>query len=128
MGLYHPGRPDGSMSIATLRRPDPLAAWHPDRSPAWRELDVALVQHLLVEQICRPAFSPDRDVKWKFPHDLTELKAVTDGGGYELGVVLQPTPLEAIKSVCEARELMPQKSTFFYPKLATGLVINPVGE
>jgi uncharacterized protein (DUF1015 family) len=39
---------------------------------------------------------------------------------------MQPTPIESIGAVCSSGELMPQKSTFFYPKLATGLAINPV--
>ena len=39
---------------------------------------------------------------------------------------MQATPLESVRLVSEASELMPQKSTFFYPKLATGLVINPI--
>ncbi|MBS0188026.1 MAG: DUF1015 family protein, partial [Planctomycetes bacterium] len=37
-----------------------------------------------------------------------------------------PTPLKAVRDVSRANELMPQKSTFFYPKLATGLCINPL--
>jgi uncharacterized protein (DUF1015 family) len=41
-------------------------------------------------------------------------------------VVMQPTPLDSVRQVSEAGELMPQKSTFFYPKLATGLAINPL--
>ena len=47
-------------------------------------------------------------------------------GQYRVGFLLQPTPLSAVRDLCNAGELMPQKSTFFYPKLATGLVINPL--
>jgi len=43
-----------------------------------------------------------------------------------LGVIVRPTPLEAVRAVSRAGELMPQKSTFFYPKLATGLFMNPL--
>jgi uncharacterized protein (DUF1015 family) len=39
----------------------------------------------------------------------------------QLGVIVDPTPLTAVREVCGANELMPQKSTYFYPKLATGL-------
>jgi uncharacterized protein (DUF1015 family) len=45
-----------------------------------------------------------------------------------LAVLVQPTRLEDLRAVCQAGELMPHKSTFFYPKLATGLVINPLDE
>ena len=38
---------------------------------------------------------------------------------------MNPTPVAHVKAVADAGEVMPQKSTFFYPKLASGLVINP---
>ena len=44
----------------------------------------------------------------------------------QMAVIVRPTPLNAVKAVSRANELMPQKSTFFYPKLATGLFINPL--
>ncbi len=127
IGLYMPDHPDGPLAIATTPDPDPLASTHPDRSPAWRQLDVAIVQQLIVEDICQTHFCDDgQKVAWKFPHTLDQLRSQTDSKEYQLGLVLQATPLEAVRQVCEDGELMPQKSTFFYPKLATGLVINPL--
>jgi uncharacterized protein (DUF1015 family) len=41
-------------------------------------------------------------------------------------VLLRPTPLESVRAVSLAGELMPQKSTFFAPKLATGLFVYPL--
>ena len=47
------------------------------------------------------------------------------GSGFaQLAVIVRPTPLEAVRDISRANELMPQKSTFFYPKLATGLFVN----
>ena len=43
-----------------------------------------------------------------------------------LALVVRPTPLEAVREISRAGELMPQKSTFFFPKLATGLALNPL--
>lgn len=127
IGLYNPANPEAPLHIATVVEPDPLARTHPDRSEAWRQLDVAIVQHLIVEQLCQPNFcEPGEQVAWKFPHALDDLRQLTDGEHYQLGLVLRPTPLDAVRRVSEAGELMPQKSTFFYPKLATGLVINPL--
>ena len=37
---------------------------------------------------------------------------------------MQPTTMAELRDVCLANDLMPQKSTYFYPKLASGLVIN----
>ncbi len=131
LGLYIPsaggaGRLDGRMFIASTLSKDPLSGSHAHQSEPWRQLDVAIVQHLVVEQICQPAFAAGAEVKWKFPHELADMAALCDSGEFQLGLVLQPTPLKSVMAVSDAGELMPQKSTFFYPKLATGLVINPL--
>jgi uncharacterized protein (DUF1015 family) len=127
VGLYDPADARQPLWIATTVSDDPLARQFRDKSKQWRQLDVAIVQHLIVEQICEPTFCPaGQQVTWKFPHTLVELKAIAQGQDGALGVVMQPTPLEAVRKISENNELMPQKSTFFYPKLATGLVIHPL--
>lgn len=127
MGLYDPTQPDRPLAIATTDQQDPLGESYPDQSVAWRMLDVAVLQHLIVERLCQPQFCPPgQEVGWKFPHSLSELRTDTESEGFQLGVVMQPTPLESVRQVSEAGELMPQKSTYFYPKLATGLVIHPL--
>lgn len=115
---------------------DPLEDRFPDKPAAWRSLDVALVQHVIVEEICEPALNGGKPVRWAFPHTVEEMLAIgrgdmtgssVDGGGKaQLAVLLRPTPLEAVRDVSRAGELMPQKSTFFAPKLATGLFVYPV--
>lgn len=124
MGLYDP---EHGMAIATTVDSDPLKTIRGEMSPAWRQLDVAVLQHLIVEGICEPTFCNGGNVTWKFPHTLDEAKQITESEGFQLGVIMQPTPIGSIGDVCSSGELMPQKSTFFYPKLATGLAINPVG-
>ncbi|MCL2647365.1 MAG: DUF1015 domain-containing protein [Phycisphaerales bacterium] len=114
---------------------DPLAGFLndpqlKDKSPAWRQLDVAILQHLVFDRIIAPHFSKkDVNMSWAFPHEAHEVAVLTRTGGgeqYRVGFLLQPTPLTAVRDLCNANELMPQKSTFFYPKLATGLIINPL--
>jgi len=127
IGLYHVNAAGRSLAIATTLRPDPLDQIYPQRSKAWRNLDTAIVRHLLVEEICQPNFcEKDREVHWGFPHTLDQIQSLTDGQNFQLGVVMQATTLEAVRLVSTASELMPPKSTFFYPKVATGLVINPL--
>lgn len=126
IGLYDPANPAAPLHIATIDN-DPLKSTHGGKSAAWRQLDVALVQHLLVERICQPNFcAKGTQVAWKFPHELEDFKKLAHQPEYQLGVLMRPTPLDAVRQISEAGELMPQKSTFFYPKLATGLVINPL--
>ncbi|MCC5823089.1 MAG: DUF1015 domain-containing protein [Phycisphaerales bacterium] len=115
---------------------DPLADRFADKPEAWRNLDVALVQHLIVEEICQPELNDGKPVKWAFPHTIDEMLAIGRGdmtsssveesGKAQLAVIVRPTPLEAVRDICLAGELMPQKSTFFYPKLITGLFLNPL--
>ncbi len=114
---------------------DPLEDDFPCKSKAWRMLDVTLVQHVVVEQICKPHLNDGNDVKWAFPHSMQEVLEIGKGtetgagggaGFAQLAVIVRPTPLDAVRDVCLAGDLMPQKSTFFYPKLATGLFINPL--
>lgn len=112
---------------------DPLEERFSDKSEAWRSLDVAIIQHLIVEEICQPALNDNQPVKWAFPHSIDEVLEIgrgleTGAGGgagfAQLALIVRPTPLEAVREVSRACEVMPQKSTFFYPKLATGLFIN----
>lgn len=126
-GLYVSTGEGTQMAIATTVEDDPLAQRFPDKSDAWRHLDVAILQHMIVEEICEPRFcSAGENVAWKFPHSLDQFERDAQHPDYQLGIVVRATPLDSVRKVSEAGELMPQKSTFFYPKLATGLVINPL--
>lgn len=122
--------------VAAPADADPLAARFASKVKAWRTLDVALVQYLIVEGIAQPALNGGQPVKWAFPHSIEEVEEIGaghekgSGGGKgfvpQLAVIVRPTPLDAVRDVSRANELMPQKSTFFYPKLATGLFVHPL--
>ncbi|MBL8758115.1 MAG: DUF1015 domain-containing protein [Phycisphaerae bacterium] len=125
----------GRCAVATFTSADPLRERFPGKPEAWRRLDVALIQYVVVEQVCQPKLNGGEAVKWAFPHTIREVEEIgrgaeTGAGGgrnfAQLGVIVRPTPLEAVRAVSRAGELMPQKSTFFYPKLATGLFMNPL--
>ena len=130
-GLYDFG--SQKSYVATLKSDDPLRARFPNKPEAWRKLDVALIQYSIVEEIAQPTLNAGQPVKWAFPHAIEEVLdigrgAETGAGGgkgfAQLAVIVRPTPLESVRAVSKANELMPQKSTFFYPKLATGLFVN----
>jgi uncharacterized protein (DUF1015 family) len=54
------------------------------------------------------------------------IEAVNSGtDGADAGFLLEPTPVSSILAVARDGDVMPQKSTYFYPKALTGLVINP---
>ncbi len=109
--------------IATVS-PDPLAKLLPDKAEVWRTLDVAVLHELLIDRILRPNFGGDA-ITYKYTADVDELSRLVDKPD-KLGVIMQATPLQSVCDVSLAGEVMPPKSTFFFPKLATGLIINPL--
>ncbi|MFM9996555.1 MAG: DUF1015 family protein [Phycisphaerales bacterium] len=134
VGVYDFATGRGALAIPASA--DPLAARFPGKPREWRTLDVAFVQHAIVEDICQPRLNAGKQVTWAFPHTIKEVEEIgrgteTGAGGGrgfapQLAVVVRPTPLAAVRAVSKAGELMPQKSTFFYPKLATGMWVNPL--
>jgi hypothetical protein len=109
----------GTLRLLTRVRPDALAATMPERSQAWRALDVSVLHHGLL-----PAWDvPDVPEEVGYEHDVqVALARATDSGG--AAVLLNPTTPEAVAAVAEAGERMPRKSTLFTPKPRTGMVIR----
>ncbi len=97
----------------------------PDRSAAYRALDVAMLHSLILE----PFFGIDKknmaDQKnLIYTRDLNEAIQGVDAGDFQCAFLLASTPVSSVGDVSASGERMPQKSTYFYPKLTTGLVIN----
>ncbi len=106
----------------TLLRPRAEAArWLPaDRAAAWRALDVAQLEALLLQ----PLLGPDAAEALTYTRDAEEAVAAVDAGIAAAAVLVNPPRPEQIAAVADAGERMPQKSTYFYPKLSTGLVFH----
>jgi len=62
----------------------------------------------------------------KYSQDMDNTARKVDEEDYQLAFFLNPTPVEHLRMITEAGLKMPQKSTYFYPKLISGLVINPL--
>ena len=76
--------------------------------------------------MARPRFDPDNRRTIAYVHESSAAVQLCADGTAALAFILQPTPLAAVRKIAVSGELMPQKSTFFYPKLATGLLVNPL--
>jgi len=61
-----------------------------------------------------------------FKHDLLDALLKVQSGDYEVGFFINPTRIEQVQNVATAGLIMPHKSTYFYPKVGSGLVINPL--
>ena len=123
MGLYDPIT--NRVLVLTFDT-DPLAKVMPDKPEVWRNLDVAVLSELFIDRILRPHFGGD-SIYYKYTADIDQMYALAEADEpNRLGVIMQPTPLESVTAVAAADEVMPPKSTYFFPKLATGLIINPL--
>lgn len=110
-----------------LKNADVLRAMEPKQSDAWRSLDVAILQRYLIDEVIQPKFSDGKPPVLGYTADAKTIAAQVDGSKYQTALLLQPTPLHALEELGKHGEVMPQKSTYFFPKLATGMVINPLG-
>jgi uncharacterized protein (DUF1015 family) len=123
-GLYD-GR---TRKLYNLRLKDPnvLKPLEPNQSDAWRQLDVAILQRYLLDEILQPKFAAGKELTEGYTADAAAIAPQVDGVKYQLALLLRPTPLAALEELGKHGEVMPQKSTYFFPKLATGMVINPL--
>jgi uncharacterized protein (DUF1015 family) len=103
---------------------DILKQLEPTQSDAWRHLDVAILQRYLVEELIQPNFADGKEITKGYTADASTIVPQMDTGTYQIALLLQSTPLHALEELGKHNEVMPQKSTYFFPKLATGLIIN----
>jgi uncharacterized protein (DUF1015 family) len=117
-------RHDAAPRVIRLRHDVDMDSAIPlDRSQAWKELDVAILQELILDPLL--GIHPDR------PETLERLGFVKDSAAaiaqadeHDVAFVLRPTRMDQLRAVALAGETMPQKSTYFYPKLLSGLVFR----
>ena len=110
--------------IATLQDRGAMDRAAPDQTDAWRSLDVAILHKLLIDRALTPWRTDNVSVQ--YTPDAQAVLAACRSGRAHLGVCLQGTPLEAVETIADQRGSMPHKSTYFYPKLATGMVLKPL--
>ncbi len=95
--------------------------------PALKSLDVIVLNEILYGR-CLGLSLSDLDNEKRFLYD-SNLNSALDRilrGEIALGLLLNPTRIEQVQSVANAGLIMPRKSTYFYPKVVTGLIINPI--
>ncbi|HEX6227911.1 MAG TPA: DUF1015 domain-containing protein [Solirubrobacterales bacterium] len=95
---------------------------------AYRRLDAAILETLVLKGI---AGMSEEDILAKrgigYSKSVEDSLALLEDGTYDVAFILRPIPVEQVRAICESDENMPPKSTYFFPKVLTGLVFNPVG-
>jgi len=100
-------------------RMEQVAAEH---SPAWRNLGVSILHRLVIGDLLASPTIPTPG----YVHLVGEVVEGLGSGKYPLAALVMPASVNDIRTVSETGERMPAKSTYFYPKLASGLVFNPL--
>ncbi len=113
-------RPD-SLLVLRRRQDVALETMMPSgRSRTYRELCVSILNHVVLERIVGEA----NDIEIAYTVDIEKAYQQVRDGKYQVAFLLHPPQVQMIKAVADARDRMPAKSTYFYPKVPAGLVIN----
>lgn len=110
--------------VGRVRSDQPMAAVAGEHCEAWRKLDVAILEELIFARALKVWKTDDFAVT--YTPDGNAARDTARAGDCQLAVIMQGTPLEAVISVADAKESMPHKSTYFYPKIATGMILKPL--
>jgi len=89
----------------------------------YKRLEVSIIDHVILENLL--ALSNDKD-KYNLGYCYDRLDAVNRviSGEYQLTFILTPIKAEVIKGIADINDKMPKKSTYFYPKVPAGLIMN----
>jgi uncharacterized protein (DUF1015 family) len=118
---------DHALRVLRLRDHNALAAALPDIPTAVRDLDVSILHALVFERIF--GIKPDEVRQGGNIEYTIDLRGAVKEvmSGLADGAFLMAAPTEHdVERVCNTGATMPEKSTYFYPKLLTGLVMNPL--
>jgi uncharacterized protein (DUF1015 family) len=119
----HHGRP----LRLTLKDPATADAALPGKPPAYRRLDTAVTEALLLQGAL--GMSEDDISHFRgldYARSTAEAIARVKRGDVQAGLFMGPAPVDLVREVAAAGEVMPPKSTYFFPKVLTGLVFNPL--
>ena len=116
---------EGKWTLLVLKTLDTMAVLLPNVSKASQGLDVSVLHTLILEKLMGiDAENMAKQINLTYVKQIDNAVKSVDNGTADCAFILNPTKISEICDVSSAGEKMPQKSTYFYPKLITGLVIN----
>ena len=117
------GRPLQSLPEVLLPR---LGGWSrveaPEQSPDWRGLAVSILHKLVLEKLVPTKLGGTPTCQ--YVHLLKEVTDATAAKQCQVAALVPPCGMEHVEAIAGNREKMPPKSTYFFPKLLTGMVFN----
>jgi uncharacterized protein (DUF1015 family) len=127
IALGYLDRFDNQPKRLTLKDQSTADAALPDKPEPYRRLDTAVLEALVLKGAL--GMSED-DISHfnglNYSKDTGDARAAVSDGRADAAFFMRATPVDQVREVAEAGESMPPKSTFFFPKIPTGLVFNPL--
>jgi len=113
-----------TVHVAQVADPAVMVELAPDKPAPWRQLDVAILHELFLDRHIGPHVAEGTHLGYTARgRDVAEALAA---GTCRIAAMLRGAPLSAVREVALSRAVMPHKSTYFHPKLATGMVLKPL--
>ena len=110
--------------ILALKEISSVEKFLSDKPPAYRNLDVSILHSLILENYFKiDAKNMASQTNLSYTRDIKQALEWVNSNTHQCAFFLNPTQANQIKEVSLSNEKMPQKSTYFYPKLTTGLVM-----
>jgi uncharacterized protein (DUF1015 family) len=115
---------DGAWVLARLRSDLAMDGLAATQSADWRALGVSILHVLALDHLLAPG-TGSRPT-YRYVHLLSEVLVDLAARGCDLACLVPPARMEHVEAIASNLETMPPKSTYFYPKLLSGLVLNPL--
>lgn len=113
-----------SFQVVTIAPNQVAQAAMPQRSQAWRSLDVSVLHHAVLPAALGVT-EENAEMHLRYTRVPGEAVEAVRTGEAQLAILMNPTRVEDVRRVADAGEVMPQKSTYFMPKLRSGLLCYP---
>ena len=110
---------DGRAVVVELADNDTRTNAAPDRSPEWRSLAVSLLH-----TVALPMLAQEAEFTVRYHHEISPVIADLKASRGQLAALVPAATMAHVEVIAGGRETMPPKSTYFYPKVPTGLVFN----
>jgi uncharacterized protein (DUF1015 family) len=113
---------DGVWQTARFQKAETMAQWASDHSTAWRGLAVSILHVVVLEKLIPEQTKTQPTCRYvHLLRDVTDAVATTE---CQLAVLVPPATMRHVEEIAGNLEKMPPKSTYFYPKLLSGLVLS----
>lgn len=116
---------EGELALLLLKPRIDIEKELPNLSPALRTLGLSVLHHLIIDGVLGLHHEEIKEKLGYFKDALLAIEAVNRGEA-EIAFLVKAPTIGEVREISESGETMPQKSTYFYPKLITGLVMNPL--